>query len=312
VSLLSRRTLLAGSSVAGVAALAACGAEDETTEGSTGSASSTSASEGTTTATLFGEVEVPADPQNIVALGWGDMEAVPALGGQVLGTSDWLAFGGDGVGPWAQDLVTQTPEQLGTLELNYEAIAALAPDVILNTRQSNDQAQQDSLAQIAPTVGPTPDVAITYGTSWRDQVELVAAALGKTDEGATPISDLEAKFAEANPTFTGRTVAVAAYFTASRGAYVTGDSFFAALSEEQLDQLEADLVVVFPIGVTAEEITAQAGIQNLQAQGRSHRGVRRHHAGQRLLQCHHAGPGLRPRQRGAPVRRRARRSSPLT
>ena len=62
----------------------------------------------------------------VVALGWGDMETVLALGGQVVGTSDWLGFGGDGVGPWAADLVTRTPEQLGTLELSYEAVAALA------------------------------------------------------------------------------------------------------------------------------------------------------------------------------------------
>jgi len=291
VSQPSRRTLLAGASVVGVTALAACGSSEDDTAGAaaTGTAS---ASSGTTIDTLFGEVEVPADPQNVVALGWGDMETVLALGGQVVGTSDWLGFGGDGVGPWAADLVTQTPEQLGTLELSYEAVAALTPDLILNTRQSNDQAQQDELTRIAPTVGPPAGLEILYGTSWEDQVMLVAAALGKEDEGAKLISDLEAKFTEvaaANPGFAGKTVTVGTYYSGGWGAYVTGDGrvdfmtalgftqnpniqalasetgFSVSLSSEQLDQLEADLVVMFPIGLSAEEITADPVMQNLQA-----------------------------------------------
>lgn len=286
---LSRRTLLAGTSVAGVTVLAACGSSDDAgaSASSSGSASST-----TSIDTLFGAVEVPANPKNVVALGWGDMETVLALGGQVVGTSDWLAFGGDGVGPWASDRVKQTPEVLGTTELSYEAVAALVPDVILNTRQSNAKAQQDELKQIAPTVGPPPGQEVTYGTSWQDQVELVSAALGKSDAGAGLIADLEAKFkdvAAANPGFAGKTVSVAAFFSGAFGAYVTGDSrvdfmtqlgftqsptvqslstgasFYVSLSDEQLDQLEADLVVVFPIGATAAEITANPGIQNLQA-----------------------------------------------
>jgi iron complex transport system substrate-binding protein len=287
---LSRRTLFAATSVAGVTALAACGSSEGTT-GATGTGSASSGS-GTTIDTLFGAVEVPADPQSVVALGWGDMETVLALGGQVVGTSDWLAFGGDGVGPWAADLVTQTPEQLGTLELSYEAVAALTPDVILNTRQSNDQAQQDKLMDIAPTVGPPPGLEILYGTSWENQVTLVAAALGKDDEGAKLIADLEAKFTEvaaANPGFAGKTVTVGTYYSGGWGAYVSGDGrvdfmtalgftqnpkiqalatdtgFSVSLSAEQLDQLEADLVVMFPIGLSAAEITADPVMQNLQA-----------------------------------------------
>jgi iron complex transport system substrate-binding protein len=276
---LSRRTLLAGTSVAGLTTLAACGSSDDAgaSASSSGAASST-----TSIDTLFGTVQVPANPKNVVALGWGDMETVLALGGQVVGTSDWLAFGGDGVGPWASDLVKQTPEVLGTTELSYEAVAALTPDVILNTRQSNAQAQQDELKQIAPTVGPPPGQKVTYGTSWQDQVELVSAALGTSDAGAKLIADLEAKFkdvAAANPGFAGRTVSVAAFgdsrvdfmtelgFTQSPTvqALSTDASFYVSLSDEQLDQLEADLVVVFPIGATAAEITANPGIQNLQA-----------------------------------------------
>jgi iron complex transport system substrate-binding protein len=37
-----------------------------------------------------------------VALGWSDAETALALGVQPVGASDWLAFGGEGVGPWAE------------------------------------------------------------------------------------------------------------------------------------------------------------------------------------------------------------------
>lgn len=290
MSRLSRRSLLAGTSAVGVAALAACSDSDSagTTAGSTSTASAT---DGVTVDTLFGPIAVPADPQAVVALGWGDMETCLALGTQVVGTSDWLAYGGDGVGPWAQDLVTQTPEQLGTLELSYEAVAALTPDLILDTRSDNTTDKHDKLQAIAATVGPPPGLTQLYGTSWQDQVKLVAAALAKDAEGATLISDLEAQFAEvaaANPQFAGKTVTVGTFYAGGWGAYVTGDgrvdfmeslgftanpqiealkgdSFSVSLSAEQLSLLEADLVVVFPIGASAAEITANPVLQALPA-----------------------------------------------
>ena len=289
----SRRALLTGGAAA-LAGLTACGSSGDTGDtGGTGSAATSGAgSSGATIDTLFGQVEVPADPQNVVALGWGDAETVLALGGQVAGTSDWLGFGGDGVGPWAADLVQRTPEQLGTLELSYEAVAALAPGVILNTRQSNDEAQQRELARIAPTVGPPPGLEIQYGTTWQDQVRLVAAALGRTDAGATLVSDLQAKFARvaaANPGFAGKTVTVGTSYSGQWGAYVDGDGrvdfmttlgftqnpadqalatgsgFSVPLSAEQLGVLDADLVVLFPIGASAVEITADPVVQGLRA-----------------------------------------------
>ena len=293
MSLVSRRSLLAGSSAAALAALTACGSDsDPAADG----AAETSAA-GATVDTLFGEVTVPANPSKVVALGWGDMETCLALGTQVVGTSDWLAHGGDGVGPWAADLVTQTPEQLGTLELSYEAVAALQPDLVLNTRSDNTRESYDKLKDIAATVGPPPGLTQLYGTTWEDQVKLVAAALGKDDEGAELISDLEAKFAQvaaANPQFAGKTVTVGSYYSGGWGAYVSGDGrvdfmsslgftpnpatealksgggFSVSLSAEQLSLLDADLVVVFPIGLSAAEITADPVLQALPATRAGH------------------------------------------
>jgi iron complex transport system substrate-binding protein len=35
-----------------------------------------------------------------------------ALGVQPVGASDWLAFGGEGVGPWATGRYTKAPEKV--------------------------------------------------------------------------------------------------------------------------------------------------------------------------------------------------------
>ncbi|PSL55559.1 iron complex transport system substrate-binding protein [Saccharothrix carnea] len=226
-------------------------------------------SSGVTVDTRFGPVAIERPPTRVVALGWSDAEAALALGVQPVGASDWLAFGGKGVGPWAEGLYRQAPTLLGTTEIDYEAVAALQPDLILNTRSDNDPEKHETLSKIAPTIGAPKDV-IPYGTSWRQQVELVAKALGKVPEGEKIIADLDAKFA-ANRKFEGRTTVVGAYFDGKFGAYVSGDSradfmeavgftlredvealaagtFYVDISAERLDLLDADLPVLFPIG----------------------------------------------------------------
>ncbi|NUT50636.1 MAG: iron-siderophore ABC transporter substrate-binding protein, partial [Saccharothrix sp.] len=224
---------------------------------------------GVTVDTRFGPVTVERTPTRVVALGWSDAETALALGVQPVGASDWLAFGGKGVGPWADGLYRQAPTLLGTTEIDYEAVAALQPDLILNTRSDLDAKKHETLSRIAPTIGAPKDV-IPYGTSWRQQVELVAKALGKVPEGEKVIADLDAKFA-ANRKFDGRTTVVGASFDGKFGAYVSGDprtdfmkaigftpraevealasgTFYVDISAERLDLLAADLTVLFPIG----------------------------------------------------------------
>jgi iron complex transport system substrate-binding protein len=231
-----------------------------------------------TVETMFGTVTIEEEPTTIVALGWGDAETALALGLQPVGASDWLAFGGEGVGPWAAGLYDTPPEQLGTLELNFEAIAALDPDVILNTRSDGGQETYDTLSEIAPTIGPPPDVSL-YSTTWRQQMEMVSTALGKVDEGAALIEEVDTAFADAaaaNPAFADKSTAVGSLYGEGYGAYVRGDgrvdfmeslgfvnkpeiqdlasnSFFVEVSNERLDLLDADLTVMFPIGDGALE-----------------------------------------------------------
>jgi iron complex transport system substrate-binding protein len=237
-----------------------------------------------TVETKFGEVEVPSEPKRVVALGWGDAETALALGVQPVGASDWLGFGADadGVGPWAQDLYTESPELIETLEPSYEAIAALEPDLILDTKGSGDQARYDRLSQIAPTIG-VPEGADSYLTDMDDQVDMISEALGREDQGDALLDAVEKRFDDveaAHPEWDGKTVTAATKTSEGWGAYVEGSErvafleelgfdqsptiaglptnasgFSVDISSEQLDLLDADLIVAFPIFIEKAVIT---------------------------------------------------------
>jgi iron complex transport system substrate-binding protein len=236
----------------------------------------------TTVDTKFGEVTVEEEPQRIVALGWGDAEAVLALGLQPVGASDWLGFGGSGVGPWAEDLYDEAPEIIATLEPSYEAIAALKPDLILDVKSSGDSERYERLSSIATTIG-VPEDGDSYLVSGDEQMTMISTALGMADKGEELLADVDASFAaaaEAHPEFEGKTITVSAYTSDGWGAYIDGvervtfmqklgfvqsptiqgltpDGFSVPISSEQLDLLESDVLVVFPIWVETSEVTSQ-------------------------------------------------------
>ena len=232
--------------------------------------------------TKFGEITITERPERIVALGWGDAETALVLGAQPVGASDWLQFGGEGVGPWAEGLYEEAPEIIGTLEPSYEAIAALDPDLILDVRSSGDQARYDLLSQIAPTIG-VPEGGDSYLTSQEQQVTMIAAALGVPDQGAEQLEAVEQAFADAreeHPDWEGKTVTAATRTSEGWGAYIEGGGgrveflqnlgfvqsptiadlpvsdtgFSVDISDEQLDLLDADLIVAFPIFIDASQI----------------------------------------------------------
>lgn len=264
---------------ASVLALAGCGGGGAAEEAS-----------GPSVETKFGSVEVPSDPQRVVALGWGDAETALALGVQPVGASDWVEFGGQGVGPWAEDLYDEAPEIIATMEPDYEAIAALEPDLILDTKSSGGQKRYDRLSEIAPTVG-APEGGDNYLTTMDQQVDLVAEALGKEDDGKKLLEDLDEKFASVrkdHPEFAGKSVTVGSKTSEGWGAYVEGservefmknlgfepsekiaalkpEGFSVSISEEKLDQLDADLLVVFPIYIKDAEVTDDPAFKRVPA-----------------------------------------------
>ncbi|MGF0309912.1 iron-siderophore ABC transporter substrate-binding protein [Rhodococcus sp. IEGM1428] len=243
-----------------------------------------------TVETKFGAVTIDSAPQRVVALGWGDAETALALGVSPVGASDWLAFGGDGVGPWATGLYDAPPQIIGTQEPSYEQVAALAPDLILDTKSSGDPERYATLSAIAPTVG-VPEGSDNYLTSLEQQVTMVAAALGRRAEGEALLVGISDRFraaAAAHPEFADKTVVVGAYSGTGFGAYISSNSrlefmkklgfvtsptidalvpkgFSVPVSGEELDLLDADLLVVFPIEKSPSEVTDNPLFQRIPA-----------------------------------------------
>lgn len=288
-------TLLAAAAL--TLSLAACGSGSSTGQGSADGSSASTAEAGgggfpATVTTAFGEVTIEQQPERVVALGWGDAETALALGTQPVGASDWLGFGGEGVGPWAEGMYDSAPTIIETMEPSYEQIAALQPDLILDVRSSGDQARYDRLSEIAPTVG-VPEGGQNYLTESEDQLDMIAEALGATERADELQDEVDQQFdeaREAHPDWQGKTASVATKTADGWGAYVDGDTrlefmknlgfsqnpavaemapnatgFSVSLSAENLNTVEADAVVAFPIFIETSQLTGDAAWQALPA-----------------------------------------------
>ncbi len=219
----------------------------------------------------FGETTIDAEPERVVAVGFNDQDFALALGVKPVGVRQFQG-GIDITGrPWAQDeLAGASPEIIGAEELEYEKIAALRPDLILGVYSGLTEKDYKTLSKIAPTVAQT-DEYDDYGMPWQEQAQMSAEALGVEQKGAAVVDDVERQVAEAreaHPEFEGRSFVLAAvnggkvyvyssedlrsrffeslgFKTPAEVDELTGESFFAEVSGENLSMLDQDLLVVY-------------------------------------------------------------------
>ncbi|AGT05246.1 ABC-type putative iron-siderophore transporter, substrate-binding lipoprotein [Corynebacterium glutamicum MB001] len=280
--------------VAGMAlGMVGCSSTESESESSADVTSSADGAYPVSIATKFGDVTVESQPERVVALGWGDAEAALEFGVQPVGASDWLAFGGEGVGPWIEDSAyDEAPEIIGTMEPEYEKIAALEPDLILDVRSSGDQERYDKLSSIALTIG-VPEGGDSYLTPRAEQVTMIATALGQAERGEEVNAEYEQLTADiraAHPGWPEKTAAAVSATATSWGAYIKGSNrvdtlldlgfqenpelakqqpgdtgFSIKFSEETFGVVDSDLVVGFAIGMTPEEMAEQVPWQMLTA-----------------------------------------------
>lgn len=160
----------------------------------------------------FGTTTIAAKPARVVTVNWGNHEVPLALGIVPVGMAA-ANFGdddGDGVLPWVADqlkaLGAETPVLFDEGDgFDFEAIAALEPDVILGAHSGMSAQDYGILSQIAPTIA-YPDQPWT--TSWRDMIRLNSAGLGMAAQGDTLIAQLErqiAAAADSHPQIAGKT-----------------------------------------------------------------------------------------------------------
>jgi iron complex transport system substrate-binding protein len=138
-------------------------------------ASSTAAS--TTVQSAYGEVSVPQRPERVAAVSYDTPWQLMSLEVKPVATIDYSrwadSFSADQMA-WISDATA-----VGTYgEINFEALAATRPDLIIGTADEIDQATYERLSAIAPTV-------ITGGADrgdWQAITEQTAAATGTTDK----------------------------------------------------------------------------------------------------------------------------------
>lgn len=193
---------------------------------STGSTSDTTdAPDPTTTAeadafpvtveSALGTAEIAEAPTRVVTIDYVDADIALALG-VVPVASQKVVWGGteEGSTAWFDDKLAEfegaeAPERLDMTDgVPVKQILNLEPDVVIGTAGGIQQADYDALTEAGiPVVGypGTP-----WLTPWRESVEIVGEALGRTDEAAEAISTTEAAIEEtkeAYPQLEGQKIA---------------------------------------------------------------------------------------------------------
>lgn len=213
--LLSLLLLLAA---AGLVA-AGCGSDsdDDAATGTGAAATSTAAADGAAAATFpatvthkFGETTVPEQPQRIVSVGLTEHDTILALGDRPIAITEWYGNQPGGVWPWAREaLGSDRPTVLQNSDgFEFEQIAALKPDLIVGTNSGMKKADYEKLSALAPTIAAAPG-GTDYFSPWDEQVELIAQALGKPEQGRALVEDVRRRFAdaaEAHPELSGKTI----------------------------------------------------------------------------------------------------------
>ncbi|AMY68754.1 iron-siderophore ABC transporter substrate-binding protein [Frigidibacter mobilis] len=148
----------------------------------------------------FGTTTIPDRPVRVATVAWANHEVPLALGVVPVGFAR-ANFGdddGDGVLPWVAErlaeLGAETPPLFDEGDgIDFEAVAATRPDVILAAYSGLSQAEYDTLSEIAPVV---PYRTAPWATDWREMIRLNGTAIGKAAEGEALIGRIEAEIAE--------------------------------------------------------------------------------------------------------------------
>ncbi|MFD4986427.1 iron-siderophore ABC transporter substrate-binding protein [Streptomyces sp. NPDC058374] len=151
----------------------------------------------------LGTAEIPEEPKKVVTLGQGSAETAIALGTTPVGIESY-EWGSDKSGylPWINEAVKEKGDKLpkqfaGGEDIDFETITELEPDVILAPWSGVTEEQYDILKDIAPTVA-YPE--LPWSTNWDEQIQIIAKALGKSDEGEGLIKDIKKQLSDAAAT----------------------------------------------------------------------------------------------------------------
>jgi iron complex transport system substrate-binding protein len=146
----------------------------------------------------LGETEVPVSPGRVVALDpYVTLPTAVLLGVPVVGAGYIPA--GEPFPPFLGEEETEGIENVGWLEPNLEALAALDPDLIIGVDSFITGETYPELSQVAPSV------AVEFRSpDWKENVLQTADALGKRQEAEREISAYEERIAAFKSAMGGR------------------------------------------------------------------------------------------------------------
>ncbi len=252
-----------------VLALAGCGGGEE--ESSRPAAAAAGSAFPVTIDHKFGSTTVEEAPERVVVVGYTEQDAVLALGVKPVGVRAFMGGYDWKQRPWAQEALGGTqPEVIGVEQINFEAVAAQRPDVIIAINTGMTEGDYEKLSRIAPTVAQSGDY-VDFGMPWDEQTTTIGRALGREPEAEKVVAGIRARFARAreeHPELAGASAVLAYGGPDGYGAYtsqdtrsrfltdlglklpaeidrIAGDSFFTELSQERFRLIDRDLVVMF-------------------------------------------------------------------
>ncbi|RVG74750.1 iron-siderophore ABC transporter substrate-binding protein [Sinorhizobium meliloti] len=147
----------------------------------------------------FGNTMIAKKPERVATVAWANHEVPLALGIVPVGMAR-ANFGdddGDGILPWVDARLGELKAEKPVLfdegdGIDFEAVAATRPDVILAAYSGLSQADYDTLSDIAPVIA-YPQAP--WSTDWRETIRLNSAGLGMAAEGEGLVASIEAEIA---------------------------------------------------------------------------------------------------------------------
>jgi len=261
-------TIVAGGVTAG--ALSACTNDANKASSTPGSTSTSAGATFPVTVThKFGETTIAARPQRIVALGQTDCDPLIALGITPVAIGSFLDDWYNPVFPWNESGFDGKPEEVRFYDVEFEKIAALAPDLITMVSGGISKKDYETLSKIAPVVGAPvgyEDSAVPYGP----HTLLIGQAVGMEAEAQEAVDALDEQFRQLREDHADWQGLTAVHAEAYTGAYyvlgenaprttflsslgftpspeladIVGDEYSKEISAEKLDLVgDLDLVV---------------------------------------------------------------------
>lgn len=176
----------------GAALIIACGSEDD--ESVNGEAPGNDGRFPVRFDHKFGTTEVPRAPERVMSLGCSDHDPLLALGVVPVAVRYW--YDDVPVFPWAVDRLNGSQPPVLDMpvggDIDFEAIAAQSPDIIMAVYSGISEEDYARLSQIAPTIAQSDDY-INYGMAWDEAAMLIGRALGADEKAEAVIAEARAK-----------------------------------------------------------------------------------------------------------------------